>query len=93
MLPLENKEKQKRIEKMTEKEVVTLLLENGGKEKSGVDVKIQYNKRDITAIFRKSACEKLGVKSIKSLRFENVKTLQKALEKITEKSGVTLTVA
>lgn len=78
---------------MQEKDIINILLANGGKEKSGTDVKIQYNKNDITAIFRKSACEKLGVKSIKSLRFTDVKALQKALDAIKEKSGVTLTLA
>lgn len=79
---------------MLEKDIVTLLEKNGGKAKNGgVDVKIQYNKKDITAIFRKSACEKLNVEKLPSLHFSDVKTLEKALEKITEKTGVKLTMA
>lgn len=79
---------------MEEKDIITLLINNGGKDKkTGTDVKVQYNKNDITAIFRKSACEKLNVKNIPSLHFTDVKALQKALDAIKEKSGVTLTLA
>lgn len=79
---------------MLENDIVALLEKNGGKKSGGgVDVKIQYNKKDITAIFRKSACEKLNVEKLPSLHFSDVKTLEKALEKITEKTGVKLTIA
>lgn len=79
---------------MEEKDIITLLINNGGKEKTGKsDVKVQYNKNDITAIFRKSACEKLNVEKIPSLHFTDVKALQKALDAIKEKNGVTLTLA
>lgn len=79
---------------MEEKDIITLLKNNGGKNKAEkTDVKIQYNKKDITAIFRKSACEKLNVEKLPSLHFTDVKTLEKALQKITEKTGVTLTLA
>lgn len=79
---------------MLEKDIITLLENNGGKNKNNVtDVKIQYNKKDITAIFKKSACEKLNVEKLPSLHFTDVKTLEKALEKITEKTGVKLTMA
>lgn len=79
---------------MEEKDIITLLINNGGKDKkTGADVKVQYNKNDITAIFRKSACEKLNIKNIPSLHFTDVKTLQKALDAIKDKSGVTLTLA
>ena len=79
---------------MLENDIVALLEKNGGKKgSSSVDVKIQYNKKDITAIFRKSACEKLNVEKLPSLHFTDVKTLEKALEKITEKTGVKLTIA
>lgn len=71
---------------MEEKDIVSILLENGGKTgKSGADVKIQYNKKDITAIFRKSACEKLNVEKIQSTHFASVEELKKALEKLEKK--------
>lgn len=79
---------------MQEKDIITLLIDNGGTDKkNSTDVKVQYNKNDITAIFRKSACEKLKVEKIPSLHFTDVKALQKALDAIKEKSGVTLTLA
>lgn len=79
---------------MLENDIVALLEKNGGKNKAEkTDVKIQYNKNDITAIFRKSACEKLNVEKLPSLHFTDVKTLEKALEKIKEKTGVKLTLA
>lgn len=78
---------------MLEKDIIALLEDNGGKNtKSSADVKIQYNKRDITAIFRKSALEKLGVEKLENYHFSDVAQLQKALEKLEkrykEKTGV-----
>lgn len=79
---------------MLENEIVSFMLENGGKTTSNKgDVKIQYNKRDITAIFKKSACEKCGVEKIQSVHFPDVKALEKALEKLEKEKNITLTIA
>lgn len=79
---------------MLEKDIVAFMLENGGKTKNNNgDVKIQYNKRDITAIFKKSACEKCGVEKIESIHFSDVKALEKALEKLEKDKNITLTIA
>lgn len=79
---------------MLENDIVKLLEKNGGKnKKNGGDVKIQYNKRDITAIFRKSALEKLGLEKLENYHFSNVEQLQKALDEIEKKKGVKLTIA
>lgn len=79
---------------MEEKDIISLLINNGGKNKAEkTDIKIQYNKNDITAIFKKGACDKLNVKKLPSLHFTDVEALKKALEKIKEKTGITLTLA
>lgn len=79
---------------MLEKDIVAFMLENGGKTTSNNgDVKIQYNKRDITAIFKKSACEKCGVEKIASVHFPDVKALEKALEKLEKEKNIALTIA
>lgn len=80
---------------MEEKDIVAFMLENGGKKggSNNGDVRIQYNKRDITAIFKKSACEKCGVKNIPSIHFTDVKALEKALEKLEKEKNITLTTA
>lgn len=79
---------------MEENDIVSFMLENGGKTTgSKGDVKIQYNKRDITAIFKKSACEKCGVEKIASVHFSDVKALEKALEKLEKEKNIALTIA
>ena len=76
---------------MNENEIVDFMLKNGGKTTSNNgDIKIQYNKRDITAIFKKSACEKCGVEKIASVHFSDVKALEKALEKLEKEKNITL---
>lgn len=79
---------------MLENDIVKLLQKNGGtNKKSGGDVRVQYNKKDITAIFKKSALEKLGVEKLENYHFSNVEQLQKALDEIENKKGIKLTIA
>lgn len=70
-----------------------ILKENASAKGAKSDIKIQYNKNDITAIFRKSFCEKMGVENCENLHFENVEKLQNAIEKIEKLKNVKITIA
>lgn len=77
---------------MNEKDILDILLKNGGKiGRQSVDVKIQYNKNDITACFRKSFYEKTGIEKLNNYHFKNVDQVKKALAAISEKTGVEIT--
>lgn len=74
-------------------DVLEFLKNNASKSNGKSDVKIQYNKNDITAIFRKSFCEKVGVLNAPSLHFENVEKLKNVLSKIEKEKNIKITVA
>lgn len=92
---VEKAEKVEQAESLTLDAITAILTDNGGKQTAtGVDVKIQYNKADITLIFRKGAYNKLGIddkkQTIPSLHFENVEQGKKAIEKIEQQANVKL---
>lgn len=77
---------------LSEEDILDILLKNGGKNgRSACDVKIQYNKNDVTAVFRKSFYNKTGVEKIANYHFKNVEQVKKALAAISEKIGVEIT--
>lgn len=78
---------------MNTEDIILMLQKNSTKKNGGADIKIQYNKADITAIFRKSFCEKLGVQKVDSLHFATVEDLQKTINAISEKTGISFTIA
>ena len=73
-------------------DVLAFLKANASKTAEKLDVKIQYNKNDITAKFLKGFCEKVGVLNTPSLRFENVEKLKNVLAKIEKEKNIKITV-